>query len=283
MQNQTHITAQAIRYIEGHLNGKLELETVAAALHYSKFYLHRCFTKTVGLTVHDYVQRRQLTQAAKFLVFSRKPILEIALMSGYESQQAFTGRFKALYKMTPGDFREAEAFYPLQLELHLKELPAAMDCAREAIHFAGPEDMEDWMELVRLTVDGYPCLDQVEYRARLRQYIASERALILRDGGLLIGAMGFSTEPGSIDYLAIHPQYRHQGLAQRFLDCLSNGLLRGQTITVTTFRAGDRADTGYREEYHRMGFVERELLVEYGYPVQRFVFPPENKREASDG
>ena len=60
MQNQTHITAQAIRYIEGHLNGKLELETVAAALHYSKFYLHRCFTKTVGLTVHDYVQRRQL-------------------------------------------------------------------------------------------------------------------------------------------------------------------------------------------------------------------------------
>ena len=121
MQNQTHITAQAIRYIEGHLNGKLELETVAAALHYSKFYLHRCFTKTVGLTVHDYVQRRQLTQAAKFLVFSRKPILEIALMSGYESQQAFTGRFKALYKMTPGDFREAEAFYPLQLELHLKD------------------------------------------------------------------------------------------------------------------------------------------------------------------
>ena len=117
MEPQTHIAAQAIRYIEDHLNGKLDLEAVAAALHYSKFYLHRCFTKTVGLTVHEYIQRRQLTQAAKRLVFSQKPILEIALQSGYESQQAFSTRFKELYKTTPAGFRAAEVFYPLQLVL----------------------------------------------------------------------------------------------------------------------------------------------------------------------
>ena len=103
MQDQTvRIVSQAIRYIEHNLNNKLELDKVAAALHYSQFHLHRIFTKTVGLTVHEYIQRRQLTEAAKLLAFSQKPILEIALVSGYESQQAFTDVFKAMYKSVKG-------------------------------------------------------------------------------------------------------------------------------------------------------------------------------------
>lgn len=81
MQDQTvRIVSQAIRYIEDNLNEKLELDVVAAALHYSKFHLHRIFTKTIGLTIHEYVGRRQLTEAAKLLVFSKKPIMEIALI-----------------------------------------------------------------------------------------------------------------------------------------------------------------------------------------------------------
>ena len=82
-----------IDYIETHLDGRLELEQMAQAAHYSKYHLHRMFTETVGMTLHDYVQRRQLTEAAKLLVFSQKPILDIALMCGYESQQAFTAVF----------------------------------------------------------------------------------------------------------------------------------------------------------------------------------------------
>ena len=70
----------AIDYIESHLYEKLDLETVAGAVHYSKYHLHRMFTGTVGLTIHDYVQRRKLTEAAKLLVLSDKPILEIAFI-----------------------------------------------------------------------------------------------------------------------------------------------------------------------------------------------------------
>ena len=94
-----------INYIEHHLDGKLELETVAEAVHYSKYHLHRLFTETVGMTIHDYVQRRQLTEAAKLLIFSNKPIMEIALIYGYESQQAFTTAFKTMYKSPPAEYR----------------------------------------------------------------------------------------------------------------------------------------------------------------------------------
>ena len=86
MGNQSVISIEAvIDYIESHLDGKLELETVAEAVHYSKYHLHRLFTEIVGMTIHDYVQRRQLTEAAKLLVFSDKPIIEIAFICGYES------------------------------------------------------------------------------------------------------------------------------------------------------------------------------------------------------
>ena len=73
---------EVIDYIETHLQEKLDLETVAKAVHYSKYHLHRMFTGMVGLTIHDYVQRRQLTEAAKLLVLSDRPILEIALSAG---------------------------------------------------------------------------------------------------------------------------------------------------------------------------------------------------------
>lgn len=280
MQGQTvHIVSQAIRYIEDHLNDKLELEIVAAALHYSKFHLHRIFTKTIGLTIHDYAQRRQLTEAAKLLVFSQKPIIEIALISGYESQQAFTGIFKAMYKTTPANFRETEEFYPLQLEIYLKEEPVKMDFTKDDIHFATSADIDDWMELVSLTIDGYPCLNEAEYMENLHQYIADNKALILRDEGMAIGIMGFSADTGSIDFFAVHPQYRNLGITKLFLDKLACELLYGKEISLTTYRAGDKADTGYREEYCRLGFAERELLVEYGYPTQRFVLLPKDKED----
>ena len=49
----------------------MSLSTIAKAVGYSKYHLHRMFVETVGLSIHDYVQRRQLTEAAKLLVFSK--------------------------------------------------------------------------------------------------------------------------------------------------------------------------------------------------------------------
>ena len=100
---------------------------------------------------------------------------------------------------------------------------------------------------------------------------------------MTIGAMGFSPDTGNIDFWAVHPQYRYLGVTELFLDKLVDELLYGKEITLTTYRAGDKADTGYREEYCRLGFTERELLVEYGYPTQRFVLLPGNREETLFG
>ncbi len=278
MSNQTvGIVSQAIRYMEEHLHEKLDLERVAAALHYSKYHLHRIFTKTVGLTVHDYARRRRLTEAARLLAFSKKPIVEIALLSGYKSQQAFTDVFKAMYKAPPAKFREERAFYPLQLEILLHPEDNKANLTKNNIKFASLSDVDDWMELVRLAIDGYPRLDEAAYMDGLKEHIAGGEALILREGDRAVGAMGFSADRGSIDFLAVHPQCRRFGVTKLFVDKLTDELLCGREITLTTYRAGDRADTGYRREYVRLGFAQRELLVEYGYPVQRFCLSSKGK------
>ena len=122
-------------------------------------------------------------------------------------------------------------------------------------------------------------LNEAEYLENLHQCIVEKRALILRDDDMAIGIMAFLKDTGSIDFLAVHPQYRNVGITKVFLDKLMDDLLGGKEISITTFRAGDKADTSYRDEFYRLGFAERELLVEFGYPTQRFVLPPKHKED----
>lgn len=284
MGNQSVISIEAvIDYIESHLDGKLELETVAEAVHYSKYHLHRLFTETVGMTIHGYVQRRQLTEAAKLLVFSDKPIIEIAFICGYESQQSFSLAFKAMYKSPPAEYREERSFYPLQLRFILHRRTTAMEFTIQDIRLAEKKDIVDWMNLMRLVIDGYPVMDEDDYLAKLEESIDEKRALVLREGDILIGAMAFTYSPGSIEFLGVHPQYRNRGLQKVFLDALLEIYLPGQEISTTTFRERDKADTGHRDMLLQLGFAEKELLTEFGYPTQRFVLPPKKQEDIQHG
>lgn len=263
----------AIDHIESHLHEKLNLEKVANAVHYSKYHLHRMFTDITGLTIQTYIQRRLLTEAAKLLVFSDRPILEIALLSGYESQQSFTDRFRAMYKKSPGQYRAEAEFYPLQLRYVLNESPADLDEKDwpDKIVFATEKDIPEWIELVRLVVDGFPHLDEKQYLEQLQDYIKNKRALILKDADTAIGIMAFHEVTGNIDFFGVHPQYRKSGIAKVFCEKVLRELAPSPQISVTTFREGDKADTGYREIWKSLGFAEAELLTEFGYPTQRFI------------
>ncbi|MEN6328308.1 MAG: GNAT family N-acetyltransferase [Syntrophomonas sp.] len=283
MRNLDTVMA-AIHYIEEHLiSEKLDLDTVAAAVHYSKFHLHRIFTDAVGLSIHDYAQRRQLTEAAKLLVFSDKPIIDIAILAGYDSQQAFSSVFKAMYKESPHQFRKNEVFYPLQLEYNFKgqreSLENAQNNSAREIRFVEEADIPLWMDLVHLAIDGFPGLEEDEHLTVLMRYIASQGALLITEGGISIGGMMINYETGSIDFLAVHPFYRKQGISRDLLNAAFTELLKNKEISITTFREGDKADTGYRKALKELGFAEAELLTEFGYPTQRMVFPKENAND----
>lgn len=271
-----------VNYIEANLTRKIDLDMIAQAVHYSKYHLHRVFSHTVGLTIHDYIQRRQLTEAGKLLVFSEKSIVEIALLSGYQSQQAFTNAFTSMYKIPPNKYREKEKFYPLQLKF---EFDGRYDMLKRPenrawdIRYATKEDIPAWMELVRMVIDGFPNLQEDTYMEVLRQRIHTNQALIVKDGVTAVGILLFSWDTGSIDFMGCHPLYRKMGIPRAFLDKVMGELLTGQEISITTFREGDKADNGQRREIQGLGFAEAELLEEYGYPTQRFVLSQEVQKD----
>ena len=271
-----------IEYVENHLDGKIDLDKVSEAVHYSKYHLHRMFTSTVGMTIHDYVQRRQLTEAAKLLVFSDKPIIEVAFICGYESQQAFSVAFKSMYKIPPAEYRDNGTFYPLQLRFSLYRNRVNRVFTKDDICFAEKSDLTAWMELMRLVIDGYPVMNEVDYLNAITKCINEKRALVLRDDNILIGAMTFSEQSGGIDFLGIQPQYRKQGIQRLFLDALVEIYLPGREVSMTTYREGDKADTGHRDTLKQLGFAERELLIEFGYPTQRFVLPPKHLEDIQE-
>ncbi len=273
---------QIIDYIEGHLTEKLDLSTVSEAVHYSKYHLHRVFKNAVGLTIHDYAQRRQITEAAKLVAFSQRAIADISLLAGYESQQAFSAAFKALYKKSPGKFREDEIFYPLQLRLEFKgafNMLGDKSIKGQAIRFAKPEDIPAWIGLVRLVIDGYPYLNEAEHVEALKAGIAKRQVLILTDADTAVGGMMFSYDTGDIGFFGVHPLYRKKGIAKLFFERLLVELNGKEKISITTYRAGDKADTGHRAEFKKMGFADAELLVEFGYPTQKLVLSnPDTER-----
>ncbi len=265
---------KVIDYIEEHLSEKQDLGTIAAALNYSKYHLHREFKNAVGLTIHDYTNRRQMTEAAKLVAFSKMSFTDIALLAGYESHQAFTNAFKLLYKKTPSQFREGEIFYPLQLKFELGktgEMFKNKNAVDADIRFATEDDIPAWTNFIRQVIDGFPYMDEQEHIKVLKENIAKKQVFILTDGDTAAGGMIFERKSGDIGFFGIHPLYKNKGLSKLFFEKLLEELNGEKPISVTTYREGDKADTGQREEFKRLGFADAELMTEFGYPTQRLI------------
>ncbi len=113
MENKS-IVLKTLEYIEDNLEKDLNLEEISEKMYYSKFHLNRIFSEKVGCTIYKYIQQRRLTESAKKLIETDKPILDIALEAGYNSQQSFTLAFKQIYLYPPQTYRLMGVFKPKQ-------------------------------------------------------------------------------------------------------------------------------------------------------------------------
>lgn len=96
---------RAIDYIEDQLDGDLSSDSIAKVAGFSKWHFQMVFSSAVGDTLKEYIRKRRLTAAMITLGTTDRRIIEIALEAGFESQEAFTRAFKAMFGKTPGDCR----------------------------------------------------------------------------------------------------------------------------------------------------------------------------------
>ena len=99
---------RALDYIDEHLDGDLDLETVSRAAAFSKFHFHRQFSATFELSVHRYVQLARMKHASHRLVSGdAQSVTDIAMDAGYDAPDAFARAFRQRFGQSPSSFRKS--------------------------------------------------------------------------------------------------------------------------------------------------------------------------------
>ncbi|WP_380182830.1 superoxide response transcriptional regulator SoxS [Kalamiella sp. sgz302252] len=92
-------------WIDRNLDKTLSIDEVAARSGYSKWHLQRMFRAVTKQTLGNYIRERRLTLAARELCQTQRPVFDIAMQYGYDSQQTFSRVFRRQFAQTPTAWR----------------------------------------------------------------------------------------------------------------------------------------------------------------------------------
>jgi AraC family transcriptional regulator len=96
---------RAEEILRGHLSGDLTVRELAIACSLSESHFARCFHKTFGTSVHQWLIQRRIECAKNLLSGTKKSAAEIALLSGFFDQSAFTRTFSRVERISPSRWR----------------------------------------------------------------------------------------------------------------------------------------------------------------------------------
>ncbi|WP_078551404.1 AraC family transcriptional regulator [Bacillus alkalicellulosilyticus] len=99
---------RAVDYIEQNLDKEIGITDIASKAFFSPFHFQRLFQAISGFSVQAYIRKRRMSEAAVLLKKTDKTILEIAVISQYGSQEAFTRAFHGCFGITPSSYRKLD-------------------------------------------------------------------------------------------------------------------------------------------------------------------------------
>jgi transcriptional regulator GlxA family with amidase domain len=99
------LVCKAQTYIEENMNQKISFEELASKLAISRRNFDRRFTKAVGNTPVEYLQRVKVEVAKSALEKGRKSIFEVMSEVGYADDKAFREVFKRITGFSPLEYR----------------------------------------------------------------------------------------------------------------------------------------------------------------------------------
>ncbi|QNQ10480.1 AraC family transcriptional regulator [Sphingomonas alpina] len=112
-QNYHARMQRVLDYIDGHLDGDLDLETVSRIAAFSKFHFHRQFMATFELSLHRYVQLARMKRASHQLAhIDAQSVTDIAMDAGYDAPDAFARAFRQRLGQSPSSFRKSPDWGP---------------------------------------------------------------------------------------------------------------------------------------------------------------------------
>ena len=105
-RSKVAIAKQAADYLAEHVNQRITIPELAKQFNVSDSYLKNTFKDVFGVPVYSYVRIQKMQIAAKWLVGSDRPIMQIAAECGYGNGSKFTAAFRSVMGETPSDYRK---------------------------------------------------------------------------------------------------------------------------------------------------------------------------------
>ncbi len=105
-KNYDNDTENFIRYIETNLEYKIDLSLMAEIFGYNKKYLGRLFSKKVGMSLNEYVNKRRLEKSIALLK-NGESVTNSALSVGFNNVTYYNKLFKNEYGITPSEYKKA--------------------------------------------------------------------------------------------------------------------------------------------------------------------------------
>lgn len=99
------IAKRVANYLTEHINQHVTIPELARHFNVSESYLKNAFRDVFGVPVYSYVRIQKMQLAAKWLVGSDQPIMQIANECGYGNGSKFTAAFRDVMGETPSEYR----------------------------------------------------------------------------------------------------------------------------------------------------------------------------------
>src|SRR5260221_6528232 len=90
-----------------HLEGNITIKELADACALSESHFSRCFRTAFGSSVHQRLIQLRIERAKALLAQTRRPLAEVAQLSGFCDHAAFTRTFSKSERMTPSQWRKS--------------------------------------------------------------------------------------------------------------------------------------------------------------------------------
>lgn len=104
-QEDADIVYQCVCYISEHFRETITMPEMAKALGVGRYVLSRVFSGTFHRNFNQYLNETRLNYACSLLMHTDRPVTEVCMEAGFESQRTFNRVFRQFCHMTPREYR----------------------------------------------------------------------------------------------------------------------------------------------------------------------------------
>lgn len=208
--------------------------------------------------------------------YGAKPLIntdELAVIMTYGIGNLFLRDEKSWLAGTHAESMKATALLfgldPENVSLTLPRPPSADET----------DSITDLAELCKNYFAGY---DSKRMKRLIRKKVSLGEIYIISHKGTTAGFVTFSKKNKTLDYIAVHPDYRNSGIASRLMVTAMAQFDIGDELSIVTFREDHPQSDGAKRLYNKFGFASPKNITVQGVPLTKLTAVIPEKALATD-